>query len=321
MVSIPGVDYPWTHPSAKALQDAGKKFACRYLSRDTEKNLSLAEARDLAAHGMSSVVVWETTANRALSGRTGGIADARAAALQATACGMPSGRPVYFATDWDVTEAQQSVVNAYLDGAGSVIGKSWVGVYGGYYAVKRALDGGHAEWGWQTFAWSGGQWDSRAVIRQGNQAKIGGVTVDLDTALAADYGQWTPGELPEEADVALTDADKTWIKGTVTAAAQAAVRDLAYPAVVQGDKVPAPLPDAKNPAWTMETYLRQLYLRVLEVKAGGSGDSGAPELIAAVNDLRASVDQLRTAVTDPSGFLDKLSAELAQYTVKFEKEA
>jgi len=206
VTEISGVDYPWSHPGGSALAAAGKEFACRYLSHDPGKNLTRAEADDLAAHGIWAVVVWEATANRALAGRAAGVSDAKDAAEQATAAGMPPGRPIYFAVDFDATVAQQSAIDAYLGGAASVIGAARVGIYGGYYPVKRALDGGHAKWAWQTFGWSGGQWDSRAHIRQGAQVRIGGVTCDLDTALAADYGQWMPGVTPGEPPPAPTPA-------------------------------------------------------------------------------------------------------------------
>lgn len=208
MTTIPGVDYAWSHPGGAALQKAGKKFAARYLSHDPAKNLTRAEADDLAAHGVSCVVVWESTASRALSGRSGGIADAHDAVAQATAAGMPAGRPVFFAVDFDATASQQAAINAYLDGAASVLGAARVGVYGGYYPVKRALDAGYAAWAWQTAAWSGGHWDPRAVIRQGAQATINAVACDLNTATAADYGQWMPGQpTPEDDDMPLTKTD------------------------------------------------------------------------------------------------------------------
>jgi hypothetical protein len=144
------------------------------------------------------VVVWETTANRASAGRAAGIADAKGAAAQATACGQPSGRPIFFAVDWD---ADPSVVVAYFQGVASVIGVPRTGVYGGYKVVKFLLDHGLVAWAWQTVAWSGGRWDTRAVIRQyASTVRINGVTCDNDTAYAADYGQWMPGRTPTPED-------------------------------------------------------------------------------------------------------------------------
>ncbi|MFI0718932.1 DUF1906 domain-containing protein [Streptomyces sp. NPDC021224] len=213
--AIPGVDYAWSHPGGAALKEAGKRFAARYLSNGATKNISRAEADDLAAHGLSVVVVWESTERRPLDGRAAGIADAKLAAVQATAAGMPVGRrPIYFAVDFDATAAQLPTVMAYLDGAASVLGRDRVGVYGGYDTVRAALDGGHAAWAWQTRAWSAGRWDPRAHIRQGATATIGGVSCDLNTALVEDFGQWTPGHVPSLEDDMPTEAQIWAYKNT-----------------------------------------------------------------------------------------------------------
>jgi hypothetical protein len=192
-----GVDYAWEHPGGAALQRAGKRFAARYLSNDPQKNVSRAEADDLAAHDVSMVVVWESAAKRPLSGRAAGISDAKAAVRQAAAAGMPKGRPVYFAVDFDATKGQMAAVLAYLDGAASVLSTALTGVYGGIDVVRAALDGGHVRWAWQTRAWSEGHWDPRAHIRQGATQTIGGVSCDLNTATQPDYGQWMPGQTPQ----------------------------------------------------------------------------------------------------------------------------
>ncbi|TDD69376.1 DUF1906 domain-containing protein [Actinomadura darangshiensis] len=193
-MTIFGIDYAWSHPSVSAMRSAGVKFVCRYLSHDASKNLDRAEADRLSDAGIWMVVVWETTAKRALSGKAGGADDAREAARQAKACGMPEDRPIYFAVDWDATPGQQDDINAYLDGAASVIGRDRVGLYGGYYPVKRALDAGKARWAWQTYAWSGGQWVGRAQIQQyRNGVQVGGADCDYDRAMEADYGQWRVG--------------------------------------------------------------------------------------------------------------------------------
>jgi hypothetical protein len=189
-----GVDYSDGDPGGAALAAAGMSFAARYLSHNAGKNLTRAEADDLAAHGVSCVVVWETMAQRAGAGRAAGMADAKEAAAQATARGMPSGRPIYFAVDYDATP---SAVVAYFQGVASVLGLARTGVYGGYKVVDYLLDHKLATWAWQTVAWSGGRWDPRAVIRQyASTIRINGVSCDHDTAYAADYGQWMPGRTP-----------------------------------------------------------------------------------------------------------------------------
>ncbi|WP_149264316.1 glycoside hydrolase domain-containing protein [Actinomadura sp. K4S16] len=197
-----GVDYAWGRPGTAALKRAGAEFACRYLSHDTTgKNLTRAEAVRLSDAGIWLVAVWETTARRPLAGRAAGADDARHADAQAKACGMPPGRPIYFAADWDATAAQQDEIHAYLDGAASVIGVERVGLYGGYWPVKRAFDAKKITYGWQTYAWSGGRWDARAHLRQySNDHRIDGVGLDYDHAMASDYGQWRVGVAPEKGD-------------------------------------------------------------------------------------------------------------------------
>lgn len=197
-MTIFGVDYAWERPDPKALQDAGVVFACRYLSHDTTgKNLTAREAIALADHGIWSVVVWESAADRALDGRAAGIADAMDAQLQAQACGMPGDRPIYFAVDFDAGSPDEAAIEAYLGGAASVLGAGRVGVYGEYSVVQHALDTGHATWGLQTYAWSGGQWDPRAQLQQYlNDQPLAGVSLDYDRATKSDFGQWKPGKSP-----------------------------------------------------------------------------------------------------------------------------
>lgn len=293
MTSIPGVDYAWSHPGGAALKAAGKAFACRYLSPDSSKNLTKAEAADLAAHGVWAVVVWEGTASRALAGQAAGAADAKTAVVQATTAGMPSSRPIYFAVDFDATPGQQAAINAYLDGAASVIGRDRVGIYGGFYSVKRALDGGHAVWAWQTIAWSGGQWDSRAVIRQGMQKTINGVSCDLNTATATDYGQWQPGKTPTpvEVDVPLTKADLVTLAKTDDV--------LASP---DGDKDPA-----GNKFWTIESYLRFGFLQDRETNAAVK--QLAEKDTVTLTD--AQVSALAAKVAAAPGLADTIAAKVA----------
>src|SRR3569833_3043963 len=201
------IDYAFGRPSMAALKAAGIKFVCRYLSHSHSKNLTPAEARKLTDAGIWIVVVWEPTAKRALAGLAGGAADARDARAQARNCGRPDDRPVYFAVDWDASSGQQSAINSYLDGAASVLGRDQVGIYGGYGPVKRALDGGRAKWGWQTYAWSGGRWVSRAQLQQySNGHTVGGVDCDYDRSKAVDFGQWRVCVTPGEDDMSLVSS-------------------------------------------------------------------------------------------------------------------
>lgn len=190
-----GIDYAFSpHPPIAALTAAKVSFVARYLSaypaNDTNgKNLLAGEKNALLAAGIAIVVVAEEGAGRMKSGHPAGVTDGTHARTVTKALGMAT-IPVYFACDFDATPADQIAIDAYLDGAASVIGHARTGIYGGYWPVKRALDDGKATYAWQTVAWSGGQWDTRANLRQGLQITVGGVTVDVDHAMTADFGQW-----------------------------------------------------------------------------------------------------------------------------------
>ena len=193
-ITATGVDYSWARPSPSGLKSEGFTFAARYLSHDTSgKNMSTSEVNALWAAGVDVVANWEQTADAALNGYNQGVADAQAANAQANAIGIPAGRPIYFSVDFDATPGQQAALNAYFDGVASVIGVARTGAYGGYYVIQRLFDAGKIKWGWQTYAWSGGQWDLRAQLRQvqnGITAAGDASCCDKDEAVAADYGQW-----------------------------------------------------------------------------------------------------------------------------------
>ena len=196
-----GVDYAFNpHPSNAAMKTAGVVFVCRYIStlavNDANgKNLTPPEYKSLRAAGFGIVMVVEEGAALMLGAAPAGKAAAVHADAVVKALGMP-GVPVYFAADFDATPAQQAPINAFLDGAALVIGRARTGIYGGFYPVKRALDAGKAAYAWQTPAWSGGQWDPRAQLRQGLSFTLGGASVDHDTAITGDYGQWPRPKAP-----------------------------------------------------------------------------------------------------------------------------
>lgn len=202
-----GLDYAGGLPGGRAIAAAGYGFVVRYLSpggpKLPGKLLTQTEYADLTAHGVAVVLNWETTADRMKDGHDAGVTDAQRAEAQLRLVGHPSTRPIYFSADWDATEADQLAIDEYLRGAASVIGDERVGVYGGYWVVKRCLDNGSARWAWQTGAWSGGNRDPRAHIYQriGYQT-VGGVECDVNEALADDFGQH-----PYEGDTMPTPAE------------------------------------------------------------------------------------------------------------------
>lgn len=174
------------------------------------KNLTRGEAERLSEAGIDLVLFFQTTRGFMISDRASGARDAKSALAQARACGMPEGRPLYFALDTDprpLTPTEWNKVFGYLDGAAAVIGRGNVGIYGGRLAIDRALGATKAMWGWQTKSWSEG-WSAKAHVQQyKHDVPLGRGRVDRDRAMTTDFGQWKVGD-----DMPLTDADKKWLE-------------------------------------------------------------------------------------------------------------
>jgi hypothetical protein len=204
-VTIEGVDYAWSRPDPAGLYAAGKRFASRYLSYDkTGKNLTAAEAEQLAAAGIAVVCNWEWRAGDAKGGFAAGAEYAAEALRQAAACGMSAGRPIYFSVDYDPA-GSYGPVDAYFRGIASVLPIAQIGAYGGYGTIDHLLGAGLIRWAWQTYAWSGGQWHHGTHVQQyRNGVEVAGGDVDLNRAMVEDFGQWTPG-----GSMALTEKDVT----------------------------------------------------------------------------------------------------------------
>lgn len=194
-MGIFGLDFSWGRPSIDAMLAEGYTFVLRYLSYDTTgKNLTKAEADSYINAGLAIGSNWEYAADAALKGWNQGVKDAQAGADQHAACGGPPDAPIYFSVDWDASESQQDEINDYLNGCASVVGLARVGLYAGYWPLKRCLDAGVCTWAWQTYAWSGGNWDTRAHIRQiQNGISVGGADCDRNEAMTENYGQWGSG--------------------------------------------------------------------------------------------------------------------------------
>lgn len=210
---IEGVDYSTDKPDPRGLYEVGKRFAARYVGPGTtDKHLSIEEAHNLAAAGVSIVVVAEGAEAGLLGGFPIGVDWAIMADSHAKACGMPASRPIYFAVDFDCTEAQWPRIREALAGAAEVLGVNRVGVYGGIRVIEWAARDGAASWFWQTYAWSGGEWSPRAHVQQyRNNVSLVGGTVDLDRSYVNDFGQWNPGDAPE-----IEEFDMRMIRDAVT---------------------------------------------------------------------------------------------------------
>lgn len=188
-----GVDYSFARPDIATLKARGVTFAARYLWRlkyddgRTNKGISKDEYAALEAAGINVVYIYEEDGKELLGGYDAGVRVAKAAEAYRIEQGFPI-KPIYFNVDYDAPEGDQIAIFSAILGIASVIGKERIGLYGGYKVIKAAFDAGAIAWGMQTYAWSGGQWDSRAQLRQWSNGEYGG-SVDFQYAMAEEYGQ------------------------------------------------------------------------------------------------------------------------------------
>jgi Domain of unknown function (DUF1906) len=193
-----GLDFAGGRPGAAAIKAAGYDFVVRYLDPGGPalpgKQLLHDELADYIRQNIYVAFMKETTADRMRGGRSAGVQDAKDAYAYLMSLGVPAGQVVYYPCDFDSTEADQTQINEYLRGAASYAGTTaLVGIYGGFWAVSRALDAGVAMWADQTSAWSGTHLDPRRHITQsGAQVYVNGVQCDVLTAETEDFGQYPP---------------------------------------------------------------------------------------------------------------------------------
>lgn len=190
-----GLDYSWGRPNLDDVKAQGYEFVCRYLAaQGGGKEITKPEAEAIRKRGLGLVLVYEQYVSRPKEGREAGISDAKTAHAQAMNIGFPDDRPIYFAVDWDTTEADQKKIDEYLNGAAEILGANRVGVYGSFYVVERCKQNGSAQWFWQTYAWSGGQISTHAHFRQySNDVTVAGAAVDINETYQRDFGAWGIG--------------------------------------------------------------------------------------------------------------------------------
>lgn len=202
-----GLDYTTAPPLAalRAVRVNGLPvtFVCRYTGYfagydlntidgpQQGKVLTPQEALTNGKAGIATVSNHEWYETRPTEGAAAGAWDAREVAQKIhAACGGPPDRPIYFSVDFDAGGPE---VAGYFRGVASEIGLHRTGAYGSYRVLKYLFDTNLITWGWQTYAWSGGQWEPRAHIRQyDNNRWIAGLSVDYNLSMKADFGQWFP---------------------------------------------------------------------------------------------------------------------------------
>jgi len=179
----------------------GANFEAKPLTREYADALRAA-----GLHIVSNFQYGKPGWPNAPSDYTRGVADAHTALGIHSAAGGSNSAPIFFSVDDDINlDTWKSLAVNWFRGLNSVLGVERTGIYGHSQACAWAIsDGviGHSSsaghrWAWQTKSWSHGQREPAAVLYQevvntdSNPGPLlGGIHVDVDEVLAADFGQW-----------------------------------------------------------------------------------------------------------------------------------
>lgn len=192
------IDYSFARPDLKKIKSLGYDGVMRYLSYGSAKNLTADELKAIFKAKLKCGLVWETGAQAMKGGAKAGKEDAKMALHYAGLFGFPEETPIYFAADWDTTEADQKPIDEYLKACADAIGKERVGVYGSFYVVERCHKNKTAKWFWQTLAWSGKQVSKHNHILQ-DLKEPGIAGTDHNTA-GDEWGGWDGTTVPKEGE-------------------------------------------------------------------------------------------------------------------------
>lgn len=213
-----GLDYSHARPDPACIKRNGYDFVMRYVWTSYSpgapgypgKMLTRAEADRLKAAGLRIVSNFESWVGRPLDGFNAGVSDARVAVQNTINAGGPANAVIYFSVDFDATSTQlKGPVADYFLGAASAIGVSRVGAYGGYRTIGTLANSNLATWLWQTYAWSGGNWDPRSNIRQvRNGVLVCGGDTDINEQHTQLIGAWS--ESAPSTNRVFTDLDLNW---------------------------------------------------------------------------------------------------------------
>ena len=188
-----------------SLERPGAHFEAKPLTREYADALRAAGLH-IVSNYQYGKPGWPDSPSDLTRGHDGGVADAQTAQQLHAAAGGPNSAPIFFSVDDDINaDTWNGPAVDWFRGINSVLGVGRTGIYGHAKACGWAIrDGvignsttaGH-RWAWQTRSWSHGDREPMAVLYQeivnspGNPGPLlGGINVDVDEVLAADYGQW-----------------------------------------------------------------------------------------------------------------------------------
>lgn len=157
MIITPGLrvaDYATPIDPARVAA-AGYAAVVRYINGRVAhwKVLTAAERDAIHAAGLGLMLVWETSADRPLSGAQGGALDGRLARADLLRLGCPADVPVLCAVDIDVTADNLAVVRAYVEAFRDAV--MWpCGVYGDFDAIDLVQSWSAVNWQANARWWS-----------------------------------------------------------------------------------------------------------------------------------------------------------------------
>ncbi len=208
------IDFSAAFPSPQAVKDAGHKGVACYVSDSRPgtsfgaKPLTRAAADSYRAAGLEVVSIYQFGKGDTsdwLGGYDAGVKHARRALELHFAAGGPPRRPIYMPCDSNPSLDQWNrQASPFFKGCCDVIGLDMVGLYGNSLTIAWAVQDNLATW-FMEHNWGGegrNGHDPAAHLHQVEIDKrtVGGVGVDLDVILRADYGQWSlAGAQPQPA--------------------------------------------------------------------------------------------------------------------------
>ena len=176
------------HPELAA---AGFDTIFRYIAiatRDPDKVVKPAEAKSMQAHGLKLALIYESTAERVLSGAAGGKADGAFSASYAPSVGVPPGigAAIYPTADFDLQLSQLATAMSYLRAFAAACPGYDLGFYANGLANDEAFSQGIIKYRWitQSMGFTGTRSSleaGRYEIVQRLPTKVCGLDVDPDS--------------------------------------------------------------------------------------------------------------------------------------------
>jgi hypothetical protein len=206
-----------------ACYDDGFRVVAGYRGSEAWKTLSIAHLETWREAGFGIAAMYESSANRALSGYAAGLADGKTARAAWRAAGLPDDCFIAYAVDVNVNSAQiQGVVADYFRGVndGDSGASPWAYIENDgikWLFEHNAIGGGFqpAAWGWGNPA-SPDAWDAHAYWKQEhNGVSLHGGNVDVGHITDTANFWRAPGQGVEDMALTTDDVKTNWHTSTI----------------------------------------------------------------------------------------------------------